>query len=111
MAKEKSDIVKMKINLDYLWKDAPMPFQQLTYNYISYAVNQTYKEGLDGSYLRMWGRIQRKMEKAIEDKKNTIDLTIDEAEFISKARKPVKYPPQDAKYISVLDDELSKLVA
>jgi hypothetical protein len=106
---EKSELVKLKINLDYDWKDCPLPYQQLTYNYVSYAVNNTYKEGLDGAYLRMWGRIQRKFEKAVEDKKNSIDLNLDEAEFITKARRPVKYPPQDAKYVNVLDEELDQL--
>lgn len=97
----------MKINLDYKQKEgSEMSNQELTFDYITFAVNQKHKDGLSGSERRMFGRIQRKFDEAVEKLTNTVDLEMSEMDFIRDAFRDAKFPPQLAKYVTVLEDEL-----
>jgi len=103
----------MKINLNYKFvvkgevnvQDLPSP-QEATFNYIAMAVNQKYEKGLDGHTRRMWGRIQRKFDDAIDKKSKSIDLETADQDFIKKVVSECKYHPNLARYISVLEDEI-----
>lgn len=110
----------MKLNLNYKFKQQTdsqgkvineITSQQLTYNYISYAVNVMHKDGLTRSISRIWGRIQDKFEDAMENKADEVELDIAEKEFIVKSFKDAedKFPAQDSRYINVLEDEIDKL--
>lgn len=101
----------MKINLEYKRKaneSDKLSDPELTFDYISFAVNQKYREGLDGQMRRLWGRIQRKFDEAIDNLKGTVDLEESEKDFIRKAFDECKYPTHTAKYVAVLENEIDK---
>ncbi len=105
----------MKINLDYKTKVDPankekvLSNQELTFDYIAYAVNTKYEKGLEGQLRRVWGRIQRKFDDVILANGSEIELEDAEKTFIKKAFDEAKFPPQIAKYISILEEEIEKL--
>lgn len=104
----------MNINLDYKVKvsDPSQPQtsnQELTFDYINYAVNQKHKDGLDGALRRIWGRIQRKFDTAVDGKAESIELEQGEKDFIKKCFDSAKYPPMLAKYVDILEDEIAKM--
>lgn len=105
----------MKINLDYKIskedsKTNNLSPQELTEHYIGLAVNHKYKDGIEGSLRRMWGRIQRKLDEGIEKKLDEITLEEGEVDFISKAFDGAKFPPFLSKYVQILEDEIDKLI-
>ena len=112
--------MNLKINLDYkiVKKDLseeeveklPSP-QELTLTYLSQAVNQKYEKGLEGSLRRMWGRIQRKFDTAIEANADSIEVETGEIDFLKKAFEIAKFPAFIAKYVQVLEDELDSIKA
>ena len=77
----------------------------ITFDYITYAVDKKYPEGLDGQMRRIYGRIVKKLEDAIE--KKTYKVVFEEAEkdFIKKAFNEAKYPVKVAKHVNVFEDE------
>lgn len=105
----------MKVKLDYKIieaaknnpdTDIPSP-QGLTLEYITQAVLQKHKDGLDGSLRRMWGRIQRKFDAAIDGDLESIELDQNEADFIKRCFDEAKYSAIIARYIQVLEDEIN----
>lgn len=78
---------------------------EITLDYISYAVNKKYPDGLDGQMRRIYGRIIKKIEDSIE--KKTYKASFEEAEkdFIKKAFNEAKYPPSIAKHVNTFEDE------
>lgn len=102
----------MKINLDYTFKYSDEELKKLdevksevTIGYITNAINQKYKEGLEGQLRRTFGRIQRKLDAAIEDKTYTVNFEEAEKDFIKKAFEEAKYPVNAAKYVDTFEDE------
>lgn len=98
----------MDLNLDYKRKPADVEAfsnSELTSYYVNYAVNQN-KEGFEGQKRRVWGRIQRKFDDAILDKKDTVDINQDELDFIREAFKSAKFPPELSMYVIILDEYL-----
>ena len=74
------------------------------------AVSQKYKDGLEGQKRRIFGRIQRKIDDAIDNKKDEIELEQAEKDFLRGVFKDeVKLPPLASKYIMVLEDEINAL--
>lgn len=108
---------KMKLNIDYRLREADrkgddgneVDSRELTWNYISYAVNTKYKNGIEGQLRRLWGRIQRKIDEAIEKKEDEVALEKAEVDFIKKAVEECNYLPQMSLYISPLEDEIERL--
>jgi hypothetical protein len=101
----------LKIDLDYGRKPeaiAEVNNAELTADYIQFAVNKKH-EHLTGSQTRMFARIQRKLDAAIAESKDSVELEISEAEFIRDAFKDAKVPPALAKYFVVLMDEVDNL--
>jgi hypothetical protein len=103
----------MKINLNYnlvLPKDnkdiKPLSNQELTFEYITQAVMNVYDKGLEGSLRRIWGRIQRKFDTAIESKVETVELEQAEQDFIKKTFEKAKFNPLIARYVQILEDEI-----
>ena len=104
----------MLINIDYkqpISKQGELRLSnsEITQNYIQYAVLQTYKDGLEGQLRRILGRIQRKLDEAIENKKDEIELEQAEIDFIKKSFKDIKTPVELSKYFVLLEDEVEKL--
>ena len=81
---------------------------ELTANYIQFAVDSKYKDGLNGQIRRMYGRIQRKLDEAIEKETKKIELEDGEFEFLQDAVRDSKFPTGLAKFVAVLEDELNK---
>ena len=106
----------MKIKLEYgiksgnINKDTGKEYtpQELTYDYVSYAVNKKYPE-MEGQIRRIWGRIQNKFDKAIEANDEEIELDETQSDFVKKCFREAKFNPSLAKYINVLEDEIDKL--
>lgn len=104
----------MKVKLDYKLtedelKAAKSP-QYMTADYIGHAVSQKYPEGLKGQLRRVYGRIQRKLDQAIEDDAASIKLEDGEKDFILDCFKDVKFPFNVAKFVMVLEDEIRKFL-
>ena len=101
-----------KLNLDYS-RDAKdndkLSDAEVTLTYLTYAVRISYKDGLDNQFRRMWARIQRKLDAAIDDNKNEIDLDVSEFDFIKGAFKSPKIPSDIAKYFVILEDYIDEL--
>lgn len=87
----------------------PISEQELTLDYISHAIGQTFKDGLTGSQRRTYGRFQRKMDEAIEQKAEAIELADDEKDLIKKAFNEVSFPASLSKFVIVLEDEIDNL--
>lgn len=117
-------MITLNIKLDYkvhIPKDmgeeerAKMPKpQELTIEYISQAVSQKYDskeggKGMEGQLRRMWGRVQRKFDAAIEADASTVDLETAEIDLIKKSFAEAKFRSLIAKYVQVLEDELDSI--
>jgi hypothetical protein len=103
----------LNIDLDYIrTPDAVKEISniELTSSYIQFVVTKAH-HNLTGAQTRIFGRIQRKIDAAIEDKKTSIELEDAEADFIKSAFKDdkVQVPPQFAKYFVILMDEIENL--
>ena len=104
----------MRINLEY---NQPAPKegetqlsnQELSEHYISLAVTNVHKEGLEGQERRIYGRIQRKLTDAIEGKVDTIELEEAEKDMLKKSFRTAKFPAFLSKYIVILEDEIESL--
>lgn len=105
----------MKINIDYRRKipadfnDKVTSNSEITFSYIEYAVSSKHEKGLDSTLRRIWGRIQRKMEAAIEAQADDVELDAAEFDFIRKSVEDTKYPPAYSKYILILEDEIERV--
>jgi 2-succinyl-5-enolpyruvyl-6-hydroxy-3-cyclohexene-1-carboxylate synthase len=101
----------LKVNLNYSRDEKDVEVtsnQELTANYVYFAVKQKYKEGLDSQWRRTWARIQRKFDDAIDNKTEEIDFEQGELDFIRAAFKDAKFPPDLSKYVVILEDELER---
>lgn len=108
----------MKIDLDYGIKRDPskaaeekqLSNSELTFDYISYAVAQKYKEGISGSLRRIWGRIQRKFDEAYVSGSPEITLESSEIDFLKKLfTDEIKFPQHLSKFITTLETEIESL--
>lgn len=102
----------MNININYDRKsseDKEVSNQELTYGYVTYATNTKYKDGLEGQKRRIWGRIQRKFDEAVDKDKSSLELETAEIDFIKDVFKDAKFPPQIAKFVVLLEDEVDAL--
>ena len=115
--------MKIKINVDYktnieglnkqnkadgkpeITKDEA--HSDLTMNYLRFAVEKKYKEGLEGQLRRVWGRIERKFEAAIENKTYKVELEEAEKDFIKKAHSEANYPVNITKYVNIFEDSFT----
>lgn len=100
----------MKISLNYNQPEGSKNTNsELTSDYINFAINSVHKDGVEGQLKRVVGRIQRKLDQAIEDKEDEVQLEEAEKDLIQKCFEKVKVPPQLIKYWIVLEDEIEKL--
>jgi hypothetical protein len=102
----------IKLNLDYKAKfdeakEVNNQKAEITYSYIEAAVSKKYPDGLSGQLRRTWGRIQEKLDKAIESKTYKVELETAEKDFIRESFKDdkAKYPVGLAKHTLVFEDQ------
>lgn len=103
---------KLKLDLDYQrnkQQEKELSSIGLSSNYIHFAVAQVHQQGLKGQLRRVWGRLQRKLESAVQDNLNSIILDEDEQKLVISSFADVSFPPDLAKYVIVLEDEIEKL--
>ncbi len=81
---------------------------QLTENYLESAVTSAHPQGLEGQQRRIWGRIQRKIDEAIEKETGEIVLEREEWSFLRKAFESCKAPAAIAKYFVILEDMIEE---
>lgn len=89
-------------------QETPSP-SDMTEDYINYAVNSVYKEGLDGQKRRIWSRIKTKISKAVEGDAENVILEAAEVDFLKDAFAKSKCPPSIAPYYVVLEDAITSL--
>jgi len=107
----------MKVNIDYKRSEKvnnspdSISYQEMTADYINYACQAVYKDGLDGSKRRIFARISRKLDECIEQKGEEIELEEAEKDFLKKMFSDDKFKPNPAfaKYIIILEDEIASL--
>lgn len=81
---------------------------ELTANYIEHAVTSSHQQGLEGQQRRIWSRIQRKLDTAVEEKSEQIELELAESDFLRKAFENCKVPVPIAKYFVILEDAIEE---
>lgn len=104
----------MRINLEYKQPPAKegekqLTNQELSEHYISLALADVHKDGLESQQRRIYGRIQRKLTEAIEKSEDDIELEEAEKDMLKKAFRTAKFPPFLAKYVVILEDEIESL--
>lgn len=107
----------MKVNIDYKRKDEvnndpeAISQRELTADYINYACQLVYKDGLEGGKRRIFARICRKLDECIEQNGEEIELEEAEKDFLKKmfADDKFKPSPATAKFIVILEDEIESL--
>lgn len=109
-------MLKFNINIDYKrsakdleGEEKPLTNQELTEDYIIFAVRIKYREGLESQWRKTWGRVQRKLEEAVIGGNDIVELENGEYDFIKLAVRDAKFPPHLTKYVIILEDELEKL--
>lgn len=101
----------MKINFDLKLSKQENPEkqseQEIAYNWVQYAVAKKYEKGLKGQLLRVFGRLQRKFEEAIEKGDQTIELEEVEKDLLKKSfSDDVEFPATSSKIISEIMAEV-----
>ncbi len=99
----------LKLKLDYLLPEANKDLPEvLTCDYIISAVQMKHKEGIEGQLRRVFGRIQRKCDEALDKKYDVLELEDSEFDLIQDSFEDAKFPPILAKYINVLEAEIER---
>jgi len=102
----------MKVNLDYpKAKESKETNQEMTRNFIELGTNSLYPQGFDsGSQRRTFGRLQRKLDEAVEKRLDEIELADDERDLLKEVfiTKNPKLPPSWSKWLGMVEDEIEK---
>jgi len=101
----------LRINIDYKAKPDPaaakqLTHQELTENYLNFGINAKYPDGIDGQLKRTVGRLQRKIEEAVENNKDTVELEESEFDLITNAVETAKYPTHLCRFVILLEDAI-----
>lgn len=67
-----------------------------------------YRDGLEGQLRRIFGRIQRKCDDAVEKGYDVLELEDSEFDLIKDTFEDSKFPPVLSKYINVLEEEIER---
>lgn len=86
---------------------AQMSNQALTADYINFAIQQAHPQGIEGQLLRQVGRIQRKLDEAVETKATEVAFEVSELDLLKKAFGKAKFNPALAKYVVRLQDVIN----
>lgn len=98
---------KIKLNEEEL-KNKDEVYANITASYLASCVTSKYEKGLEGQKRRTWGRIQRKIDEAIETKTYTLTLESAEQDFIEECFKDAKFPVHLAKHTLTFEDDFIK---
>lgn len=101
----------LKVDLDYGREQSAVddvPNIALTRNYIIALVKNKYPQ-LQGQKLRIFGRIQRKLDKAVAENLHDIEIEEAEADILKEACREPIFEAQLAKFVVILIDEINNL--
>lgn len=111
--------MELKINLNYKRgepktdeeKKVRISDSALTMDYINFATKKKFPDGITTNLqLRIFARIQNKIDDAILDKKDFVSLEKAEVTFLKEVFKDdITFPSELAKYVVVLLDEVERL--
>lgn len=99
---------KIVLNLDFgidreKQKDAASN-QTIARNYLTYAINLGYKEGLASDKRRIWDKIQDRMETAIEKNEDYFTVNSYEMVFLRAAFEKALVPATETKNFTVVEN-------
>lgn len=101
------------VNLDYhqgrAVDDNQPSNQALTFNYVNYAVEAKHKDGLRPRDRRLYARLQDKLDAAIQDRSQTIEIEKAEVDFLKDCFKDCRFPPQLSRFVVLLEEEIDGL--
>lgn len=102
-------MIKIKVNLPYKKPDET-DARDLTLALLTIGASSKYKKELDGQKRRIFGRIQRFLDEAIEKQADFIEVETAEFEFIKKLLgDDVSYPAIEAQNVLLLEDEIERV--
>lgn len=99
--------LKLKLKYD-LPKENLEKANVLTCDYLISGVNMKHRDGLEGQLRRVFGRIQRKCDEAIEKDYDALELEDAEFDLIQDCFDEAKFPAVLSKYINVLEEEIER---
>jgi hypothetical protein len=102
----------INLNLDYKRKETEeggniVSNSELSVNYISFGFNKLHPNGVGDQLRRNWGRLQRKLDKATEDKIDLVELEDSEFDLVEAAIK-ADFPSTISKFVNVLEEEINR---
>ncbi len=99
----------INLNLNYsLPENEKLTSQQLTIDYLLSCVNTKHKEGLEGQLRRIFGRVQRKCDEALDKKYDVLELEDSEFDLIKDCFEDAKFPAVLSKYVNILEEEVER---
>ncbi len=100
-------MLALKLNYE-LPKDNKELSETLTVDYLISAVNMKYREGMEGQLRRVFGRLQRKCDEALEKHFDVLELEDSEFDLIQDCFEEAKFPAVLSKFINVLEAEIER---
>jgi len=103
----------LQLEIDYGRKEAQIKAMSnvaVSQDYINFAVKQKYPQ-MDGQKLRMYGRLQRKLDRAVDENLPSVELEQAEVDLIKLAFRDVKFDASLAKYVVHMMDVIEDLGA
>jgi len=97
----------MKIDLNYK-HIGDKASQEITFDILTFAVNKKFENGIPAEDRKLWGKVQDKLEIAIEKKGKEIDLTDEEQTFTEECFMACDYPAPWSRDINILEEEVAK---
>lgn len=82
---------------------------ELSLDYITYALNSAYPQGVEGQLRRQIGRVQRKLDETIAQKRSEVDLESNEIDLLKECFRKSKFNPMLSKYVVVLEEAIEKI--
>lgn len=110
--KEEVVLKTLDFNIDYNRNEEDvkkLANVNLTHDYISYAIEKHFKDGLEGQMRRIVARLQRKLDDALDTKPHKAKLEQAEIDIIKKAFEKVLVPTNIVKYFVVLEEIVDNL--
>jgi len=84
-----------------------------TLEFIEAAANSVFEKGFDtGSQRRTFGRLQRKIDAAIEKEEDEIELAADEKDLLKEIffKRNPQFFPNWSKYVVILEEEIERAI-
>lgn len=103
----------LNLNLNYQFPaatngDRRLSNQETTVSYLEGAVLSAHPQGIEGQQRRIWGRIQRALDYALDQDATEIEIEQAGLDFLKKTMKECKINPSLSKYFVVLEDEVER---